>query len=262
MAIVSVDKWKHLQLDDVYHPKYQEYIRWFLDVTFVISAILYSFTAYVILTKSPKQMGGFKYTILTQITFNMLYKLAVFLFNPIMIFPLPVISCNSYFFNFTTIDFVIPLLGAIFFTIIAAAAAILLSVINRVIAGFDTTASKKTQINIFYGILAFLGIFLLIWTTAMIPIFLIAPKLESSFVSLKNEVPLLVELTKILPTTFGLHPDLVGDLLLAFIIIAVSWTLLYATVFISLNIIVVYQLRKIRKMVSKTTYGIHKMLHT
>ena len=91
---------------------------------------------------------------------------------------------------------------------------------------------------------------------------MIMPKLEASWRSLEVAVPSLVELHTLLPNTFGINPALTGDALTMFIIIVVSWTFIYVVAFLTLNIVVVYQLRKIKKIVSKTTFSIHKMLHT
>uniref|UniRef100_A0AC35G6S3 Uncharacterized protein n=1 Tax=Panagrolaimus sp. PS1159 TaxID=55785 RepID=A0AC35G6S3_9BILA len=94
------------------------------------------------------------------------------------------------------------------------------------------------------------------------PLFMLNPLIDPSWESLTTTIPALFELQKVLPNTFGINPSETGNLLTIFIIIAVSWTLIYTVTFITLNILVLFQLKKIKKMVSNTTYNLHKMLHT
>ena len=161
----SVEVWKDLRVEDYWHPMLQSSLRWFLDGTFAISLILYIFTAYVILTKSPKQMGAFKYTVFTQISCNMLYKTLIFVFNPIFLFPLPILSCYNYFT--VTLDYAIPILGAIFLSIIGAAIAILFSVINRVLAAFETKTSKNSTKMFVIGVSSFIACTAIMWSSVM-----------------------------------------------------------------------------------------------
>uniref|UniRef100_A0AC35FNC4 Uncharacterized protein n=1 Tax=Panagrolaimus sp. PS1159 TaxID=55785 RepID=A0AC35FNC4_9BILA len=163
MSSFSVEKWAEFSVEDIYHPKYQECLGWFMEITFGISCLFYGFTAFIILTKSPKQMGAFKYTVFTQLTFNMLYKALMFIYNPIFHFPLIAVSFNRSF-KFSSI-WAIVFFGSSFFVTISAAFALLFSVVTRLFAAFSTTSTSTNFISLKYGISAACGLTIFAWAS-------------------------------------------------------------------------------------------------
>uniref|UniRef100_A0AC35FNC1 G protein-coupled receptor n=1 Tax=Panagrolaimus sp. PS1159 TaxID=55785 RepID=A0AC35FNC1_9BILA len=94
------------------------------------------------------------------------------------------------------------------------------------------------------------------------PLILAEPYFDYYRNILLENVPIFAELEKQYSNIYVLSLSPINDYLTALVIIALFLTFAYALIFITLNLIVIHQLRKIKKLVSNSTYGIHKMLHT
>ena len=97
MFLSSLEPWRNLTLDEIYHPQFQEYIRIFFGILFLLTCIIYPISFYIILTQSTKEMGNYKYLLCYHLATAFTFHFLIFLFKPVFLFPLPIGYVNSYF---------------------------------------------------------------------------------------------------------------------------------------------------------------------
>ena len=118
MPLPSLEPWRDLELGDIYHPRFQSYIRCFLTSVFSITCLIYPITIYIILTQSTKEMGMYKYFLIYLLSCDFIFDFAAFVFEPIFLWPLPIAYVNSfidlgqkYLFHFWAITIAVIIAG-------------------------------------------------------------------------------------------------------------------------------------------------------
>lgn len=153
MIFSSLEKYKTLKFEELFNVELQYWLRIFTDIIFFISTFIYFLTSFIVLKKSTIKMGKFRYTVFAQMTFNIFYDLMLFIFNPVLLWPLPMISSFShfsidrkYFFGFVAI-FIFLISGGIF--------AFMLSFSFRVTAAFSSPNYRPSKMTNFGILLLF-----------------------------------------------------------------------------------------------------------
>ena len=89
--------YENLTINELFHPEFAFYSRWFMDFVYLLAVFMYSFAVYVAITKSTQTMGFFKHTIICQMTANMIVETYMFILNPVYLFPLPIVFMHTHF---------------------------------------------------------------------------------------------------------------------------------------------------------------------
>lgn len=85
-----------LTVGDLYNPNLTHVYSILTNIAFPLSTFMYSFASFVVLTKSTRAMGDYKYRLLTQLTWSYLFELVKFAWKPVVLWPLKVVFSFPY----------------------------------------------------------------------------------------------------------------------------------------------------------------------
>lgn len=97
MSLASLEPWANLQLDEIYHPTFQKSMKIIFLTIFAFECFIFPSTVFIIHTKSTKEMGNYKYLLIYHLSCAFVYRIFLVVFEPVFLFPLPVVYCDSFF---------------------------------------------------------------------------------------------------------------------------------------------------------------------
>lgn len=89
----------NLTVENLFNPRLNEAYSVTTTVTFALATVTYFFAVFVVLTQSTTAMGDYKYLLVSQLTWSYLFELLIFMWKPVVLWPLKVIwqktCCNN-----------------------------------------------------------------------------------------------------------------------------------------------------------------------
>uniref|UniRef100_A0A7E4W0X1 Transmembrane protein n=1 Tax=Panagrellus redivivus TaxID=6233 RepID=A0A7E4W0X1_PANRE len=108
---ISPSNWSTITFDDLEHPRLVVIYSIYWDVSLFLTSLFFCFMLYMIITKSSKEMSGYKWYLVHQLTWSYLFDAYLSIWKPVPLWPFYIAYSAGVFSGLTEYASVVQLIG-------------------------------------------------------------------------------------------------------------------------------------------------------
>uniref|UniRef100_A0A7E4ZQ06 Serpentine receptor class gamma n=1 Tax=Panagrellus redivivus TaxID=6233 RepID=A0A7E4ZQ06_PANRE len=242
-SLIPPINYSALTLDDLEHPRLVAIYSIYWEVSLVVTTIFFAFMLYMIITKSSKEMHGYKWYLIHQLTWSYIFDVYLGLWKPVPLWPFYTAYSAGVFSDIS--DEYIPI--QLLFLIINAIGmgfAVYISGMHRYMQASPFSRMYDIYSNPFYRMAIYISGLVLVLSVLCIPTLYFLPNQTILKASLAERYPVMKNLVKTHPSMIGYDPLLDNNASVTFVLILISVLLLVALSIVILHFNFLRILRK------------------
>uniref|UniRef100_A0A7E4ZQ65 Serpentine Receptor, class T n=1 Tax=Panagrellus redivivus TaxID=6233 RepID=A0A7E4ZQ65_PANRE len=224
-SLVPPINYSALTLDDLEHPRLVSIYSIYWEVSLIVTTIFFAFMLYMIITKSSKEMSGYKWFLVHQLTWSYVFDVYLGLWKPVPFWPFYLAYSAGVFSDIS--DKYVPIqLLILVVNAIGMGFAIYISGMHRYMQASPFSKLYDIYNTLWRRILTYIIIFPMIVAVICAPLLYALPDQTSLKASIASRFPVVKQLVQKYPSMLGYDPAIDNNASTSFLLILILALLL------------------------------------